>query len=286
MNKTVGSLVGQASRPPEPDQELEVTDALRRFLTPPAALRNLRREDEILGLARRGEFVLEPGTENPQERITFYRWASTGRRHSEKRILLFHGWGGKAAQFFAFIPELQQRGFSVVAFDAPAHGNSGGQLTSGPAFARASLELVRRVGPVEGLVAHSLGAMAAAIALAQGLLARRVVMLAPLVYILPTLEIFIERENIRPKVAEALRRRFRARYEERVVDIPHLARNFRMPALILADPADPEVPRGGAEATVTAWPEATLQAVHKAGHWRILRDRGAIEMAGDFLTQG
>jgi pimeloyl-ACP methyl ester carboxylesterase len=111
-------------------------------------------------------------------------------------------------------------------------------------------------------------------------------MLAPLAYILPTLEIFIERENIQPAVAEALRRRFLARYEERVVDIPHLARNFRMPALVLADPADPEVPPGGAEATVTVWPQAKLQAVPKAGHWRILRDRGAIEMTGDFLRQG
>jgi alpha-beta hydrolase superfamily lysophospholipase len=282
----VGCLGGQAARPPEPDQEPEVTDALRRFLTPPAAIRNLRREDEILGLAKRGEFVLEPGTENPQERITFYRWPSSGKGDPERRILLFHGWGGKAAQFFAFIPELQQRGFSVVAFDAPGHGNSGGEQTSGPAFARASLELVRRVGPVDGLVAHCLGAMAAAIALAQGLLVRRVVMLAPLAYILPTLEIFIERENIRPKVAEGLRRRFLQRYEERALDLPNLARNFRMPGLVLADPADPEVPRGGAEATVTAWPRACLQAVDKAGHWRILRDRGAIEMAGDFLMQG
>jgi pimeloyl-ACP methyl ester carboxylesterase len=269
-----------------PDQQPEVTKALCRFLTPPVALRNLRREDEILGLAEHGEFVLEPGTENPQERITFYRWGANRPSQSERRILLFHGWGGKAAQFFAFIPELQERGFSVVAFDAPAHGNSGGELTSGPAFARASIELVRRAGPVEGLVAHSLGAMAAAIALSQGLSVRRVVMLAPLVYILPTLDIFIERENIRPDVAEALRRRFLARYERRVVDIPHLARNFQMPGLVLADPADPEVPPGGAEATVSAWPEAILQPIPKAGHWRILRDRGAIEITTEFLMRG
>ena len=269
-----------------PDLEPEVAEALRRFLTPPAALRNLRREDEILGLAEQGEFVLQPGTENPEERITFYRWGADGQGRPERRILLYHGWGGKAAQFFAFIPELQERGFSVVAFDAPAHGNSGGEQTSGPAFARASIELVRRVGPVEGVVAHCLGSMAAAIALTQGLLVRRVVLLAPLAYILPTLDIFIERENIRPEVAEALRHRFKARYKAHILDLPRLAQNFQMPGLVLADPADPEVPPGGAEATVGAWPQAALQPIPKAGHWRILRDRSAIGMAAEFLGRG
>ena len=39
-------------------------------------------------------------------------------------VLLVHGWEGHAAQFAGFIPRLLEQGFSAVAFDAPAHGQS------------------------------------------------------------------------------------------------------------------------------------------------------------------
>src|SRR6267378_1472357 len=93
---------------------MDSTSALQEFLRPPPALRQLKRETEILAMANHAELTLRPGTENREEQIIYYRWGS-----GSKRVLLVHGWGGRAAQFFALIPRLVDAGFEVIAFDAP-----------------------------------------------------------------------------------------------------------------------------------------------------------------------
>jgi pimeloyl-ACP methyl ester carboxylesterase len=107
--------------------------ALQEFLRPPPPRRNLKREDAILEGADISRLRIVPGTENDVEEIAVYHWGKGGRR-----ILLVHGWGGKAAQFFSFVGPLLDAGFEVIAFDAPAHGASSGSFASGPVFARAA----------------------------------------------------------------------------------------------------------------------------------------------------
>jgi predicted alpha/beta-fold hydrolase len=138
---------------PADEQELVPTAALQEFLRPQRLLRNLKREEAILEQAEVSRILIAPGTENEEEDIAVYRWGN-----GERRVLLVHGWAGKAAQFFALIGTLLERGFAVVAFDAPAHGNSSGVFASGPAFARAARMVDQRHGPFYGVVAHSLGA--------------------------------------------------------------------------------------------------------------------------------
>src|SRR5690606_38336992 len=52
--------------------------------------------------------------------IMTYRWL--GKRET---ILLAHGWESNSARWQTLITNLKQRGFGVVALDAPAHGRSG-----------------------------------------------------------------------------------------------------------------------------------------------------------------
>ncbi len=82
-------------------------------------------------------------------------------------VLLVHGWNGCAAQMSRFIEPLVRAGYYVVAPDLPAHGASSGRRTNLFEFAEAIALLGRRVGPVHGVIAHSLGAAAAAISLAS-----------------------------------------------------------------------------------------------------------------------
>jgi pimeloyl-ACP methyl ester carboxylesterase len=112
---------------------MDATLALQEFLRPPAPLRNLKREEAILAQAEMSRLRIVPGTENDVEEVAVYRWGK-----ADRRILLVHGWGGKAAQFFSFVGPLLESGFEVIGFDAPAHGLSSGTFASGPAFARAA----------------------------------------------------------------------------------------------------------------------------------------------------
>src|SRR2546426_7589813 len=83
-------------------------------------------------------------------------------------VLLVHGWNGNAAQLSGLVPPLLRAGYYVATPDLPAHGASAGTHTNVRAMADALLRLGRRVGPVHAVIAHSLGAAASVIALAEG----------------------------------------------------------------------------------------------------------------------
>jgi hypothetical protein len=93
--------------------------AERPFLTPPRYPAP-DREREILARARPGS-VRVAG-----RRIETWSWGVG------PRILLVHGWGGRGGQLGAFVEPLVSRGFSVTAFDGPAHGASEGRVATIP----------------------------------------------------------------------------------------------------------------------------------------------------------
>ena len=258
---------------------MDAAEALKEFLRPQRLLRNLKREEAILDLAELNRILIAPGTENEEEDIAVYRWGN-----GERRVLLVHGWGGKAAQFFALIGALRDHGFSVIAFDAPAHGGSSGVFASGPAFARAARMVDKLHGPFYGVVAHSLGATATSIALSQGLKVQRAVLLAPVAFIEPLLEMFIKLRELPEPLAVSLRERFAARYSAGIISVPILAKAFQIPALIFHDPDDGDLPFWHGKSIAEAWPGAMLVPAIGAGHWRILRDQTVIDGTVAFLT--
>ncbi|TMH07977.1 MAG: lysophospholipase, partial [Betaproteobacteria bacterium] len=66
-----------------------------------------------------------------------------------------------------------------VLLDFPGHGRSGGWRSTLPQFTRAIHSATSRFGPWHGVVAHSLGAVAALHTAARGLPAKRLVLVAP-----------------------------------------------------------------------------------------------------------
>src|SRR5881397_2401330 len=94
-------------------------------------------------------------------------------------VLLVHGWGGRGAQLARFVEPLVASGCSVVTFDAPGHGASPEPRSSIVAFLTAIQAIDRTLGPVRGVVAHSIGTVAAARALYEGLGADAAVFIAP-----------------------------------------------------------------------------------------------------------
>jgi pimeloyl-ACP methyl ester carboxylesterase len=256
-----------------------VQAALRDFLTPPRPGRLTSRESQLLAEAWTGTLRVAPGIENAVEDIHYYRWGSSG-----KRILLVHGWGGRASQYFSFIPQLVDAGYEVVAYDAPAHGASGGLLASGPAFANAALRVVETTGPIHGAVAHSLGCPATVIAMRKGLALRRAVFLAPLAFIFPLLENFARERGLPDVARERLSSLFLAKYPPDILSVPIMARSMTAGLLVFHDQADTDVPFAHSEAITAAWSEARLNPLANAGHWRLLRMKEVLEATIAFLA--
>ncbi len=102
---------------------------------------------------------------HPRGVVRAYRWnLAEGRR----RILLVHGWGGRASHMAGFARALAASGFGVVAYDAPAHGDSTGRRTDLPEAAEALRAVSDAAGPFEAVITHSFGGMVAALAVEGG----------------------------------------------------------------------------------------------------------------------
>lgn len=250
--------------------------AERFFFTPPRPRRS------------RGEAWLDRATplrlEVDGRPVRAWRWGALGR----PVVLLVHGWGGRAAQLTSFVPDLLARGLAVVALDAPGHGSSGRGRSSAPEIARALAAVARRAGGVHGVVAHSLGGAAVALALRDGLQARRVVLVAPAAVPPEWVDRFASRLGLTPDVVAGMRRLSERRIglAWSALDVPALARGQRAALLVVHDREDAEVPASDGARIARAWPGARLELTEGLGHNRILRDPAVIAKAADHLVRG
>ena len=94
-------------------------------------------------------------------------------------VLLVHGWRDSARLWDPLIAALRARGRSVVALDLPAHGFSGGERCLAAEVPDAVLAVATALGPVDAAVAHSFAASGTALAVAEGLAVKKLVLIAP-----------------------------------------------------------------------------------------------------------
>jgi pimeloyl-ACP methyl ester carboxylesterase len=203
-------------------------------------------------------------------------------------VILAHGWGSRAGRFSAVAGALVQAHFRVILFDAPAHGASMGRLASLPQFSRALRAVGDTVGPLHGLIGHSLGGAAVSLAMRQGLSAERAVLLAPPADVVLFSHAFSEHLRIplraRTVMRQNLESRLQFRFEE--LHIPTLARRMTAPALIIHDRDDTDVPYAHGEEIAGAWPGAQLVSTTGLGHRALLRDPDVISRTVTFLSNG
>lgn len=200
-------------------------------------------------------------------------------------VLLVHGFEGRAGQLGGFVAPFVTAGYRVVAFDAPAHGASDGKRTAIQEMVRALSKVAGHVGPVEAVVAHSLGSTALVECLYQGMEADRAVLIAPPVHPETYLPRIARHFGISQKVAGRAQALLEARHGAPFEDYRPLsaARHLSQPALILHDEDDRQVPLDEGEKLARFWPGATLEMTQSLGHNRILRDPGVIARALTFV---
>jgi pimeloyl-ACP methyl ester carboxylesterase len=213
-------------------------------------------------------------------KVAVWKW---GRGRA---VLLVHGWAGVGGQLAAFAPPLVAAGYKVVAFDAPGHGASGGRRSSMVHFARALRAVATMAGAPHGVIAHSLGAAATALALARGLRLGRAVFIGPTSGPRDWTARFARHFGIAPDVMTIMRarteRKLGLRWDD--LDVPQMARHREEPLLVIHDRDDLEVPSSDGAAIADAGPGARLLTTAGLGHRRILRDPAVVAQAVAFVT--
>lgn len=194
-------------------------------------------------------------------------------------VYLVHGWGGRSEQLGGFVAPLVAAGFTVVAVDAPAHGASGpgrhGRSSTIPEFAATLRAAVEAHGRPHAVIAHSLGANAAAHAVTRGVWPDRLVLLAPVADPRRMLGAFADQLGLGPRVRAGLEREVRGTVglPFEAFDLPAMARTAHLPpTLVVHDRTDPEVAVAHGRDIARAWPGARLLTTEGLGHRRLLRD--------------
>ena len=87
--------------------------------------------------------------------VQTYSWPGTG-----PAVLLVHGWESNTFRWRNLIRFLQEANFSILAFDAPAHGHSSGKYLHVPLYTECLEYMVQKFRP-KYIVGHSVGGMTA-----------------------------------------------------------------------------------------------------------------------------
>src|SRR3954452_11269376 len=128
------------------------TSLAERLFTSPRRHRRPDRERAVL--ATGWEFAIDvelrtPRRQGEHRRVTAWRWG-----HGPT-VLLVHGWEGRGAQLGGFVEPLVRAGLSVIAFDAPGHGDLPGRRLYLTDLADCVIDVAHTVGPLHGIIAHS-----------------------------------------------------------------------------------------------------------------------------------
>ena len=210
-------------------------------------------------------------------------------------VYLVHGWGGCPAHLGVFIKPLIEAGHRVIAFDLPSHnGSENGALAPGRTHivecAKAVRAFIDEHGPAHAVIGHSLGAKAAALAVARGASAQRLVFLAPMGDFDWYLDVFARRYGFGPRIKQRLHRRLSDKLGQQLADTDITAvaaRPGNPPLLLIHDPDDPDSPHVASEDIAARWPNAKLfstKGLGRLAHYRLLRHRPALNTALEFVT--
>jgi pimeloyl-ACP methyl ester carboxylesterase len=200
-------------------------------------------------------------------------------------VLLMHGWEGRGSQLRSFVEPLVALGFSVVAFDAPGHGESLGTEATIADFADSLLALERHVGRPAAVIAHSFGTLATLLAVRRGLSAKAIALIA-----VPSPGRRLALFEGALRLPEAVTKKLRELIEKRVglpfdgVEGAALAEGLTVPALVVHDKNDKEEPAETSAETAATLENSTLRLTEGLGHRRILSDPEVVSYVTAFVA--
>ncbi len=206
----------------------------------------------------------------------------------DKKVLLVHGWESRATQMYNFVQPLLDKGYSVVAIDAPLHGHSKGSESNPLAFAKAIMAADEKFGPFDAAIGHSMGAAAISIALESGVTFGRSVLISSPANLYRVLMAFGRFMGLSDKCQH----RFVRNIEKTVgrpakeLDVARVFSELKPEALVIHADDDKEIPYHSMQEIKKAHPELDTYNASGLGHRKILRDEELAKMVSEYVSSG
>ncbi|MDX7832027.1 alpha/beta hydrolase [Aeromonas dhakensis] len=195
--------------------------------------------------------------------------------------LLMHGWSGSASQFYPLMSHIAAQGFTAIAYDHPAHGHSAGHTGHLPRFVRAFDELVEKMtaecGPLQGVIAHSMGGAVTLSSRRRELDALPLLLISPVLDYVPQLYGMVARSGYSIRLFDAVVKEIEQEYQHPLSTVDPLGRlaGRSGPAIIVHDEEDRFAPHGDS-LRATQDGRTRLVSTRGLGHGRILASAPAL----------
>lgn len=134
--------------------------------------------------------------------IKGFRW----NEGAGKRLMILHGYESSCRKFDHHIARSIHLGYEVLAFDAPAHGDSEGYSVNATQYADMIREVVEQFGAINTFICHSFGGIALSLFLEKYPHAEdtRVVFIAPATETTTAINSFFTLLELHPRIRKAL----------------------------------------------------------------------------------
>ena len=220
------------------------------------------------------------------DRCQGWRWNKGGRI----RILILHGFSSSARNFFHFVEALTKLDVEVIAFDAPAHGNSEGKKIHSLRYRKLIQEIRSQWGPIDGYIAHSFGGLSLSLALEEipPRRSERVVLIAPATETRSALNQLQATLQLRPNLMQRIDRLIEQRSSHSVswFSVNRVVKQLSNPILWVHDRSDEITPLSDTEPTQSlSLPNVEFHLTEGLGHRRIYRDPVVCAEIVRFLTK-
>ena len=247
------------------------TIAFKLFCTP--INKKLRdRETEVIKSAKAENIAFE------DTYIKKYTWGN-----GSKTALLVHGWESNAGSLGAFVKLLNENDFKVIAFDCPAHGQSGGKQTTLFRNSDAALLICNQIEHIDIAITHSFGS----VVLMNAILHNKEIRLDKLIMITTPNELqkafddFYSLLKISKKVQQKMEAKVEKMYQVKIKDMTAslLCHQIHLDhAMIIHDRLDKVIPFHNAETVAKNLKNCQLIPIENAGHYKILWDKRVIDL--------
>lgn len=218
------------------------------------------------------------------ETLVGYRW----NHPQSKKVLILHGFSSTVKKFDHFVMPLVKKGYEVIAFDAPAHGESSGKRINVLSYAEMIEGVYEAYGPIHSFTAHSFGGLALSLFMEKQLYQdhKKMVLIAPATETSSALDSFCKLLKIDDEVKEEMRQLIYSMSNQwpEWYSIRRAAHQIKAEVLWIHDITDEQTPWADAEKVKEdQHPNFQFMVTNGLGHRKIYRDNEVKKAVFDFL---
>lgn len=250
--------------------------AFELFCTP--QIRTKKELPLIFEQSEKIEFLFQENT------VRGYRW----NHPSPKKALILHGFESSVTNFERYINPLIEKGYEVLAFDAPAHGRSTGKKINAVVYKEFVQYIWNQFGPIDAFITHSFGGLALSLALEEipHTNTTKIVLIAPAAETKTAIDHFFKLLNldkeVRKEFDEVIRKQGGQHAEW--YSVARAAPHIKGQVLFLQDKGDHMTPLSDIKPIMDEnYPNFHFIISEGLGHRKIYRDEQSVKKIMEFL---